>query len=72
MDGPYLIGMMSEVEDFEPGDKTTLNVNYHSEASAFDTICSHQARAFNTCFPCVADETNQQLTGPQKELLLWH
>jgi len=32
----------------------------------------NQARAFHACFPCVGDETNQQLTGPQKELLLNH
>ena len=31
-----------------------------------------QASAFSCCFPCVGDETNQQLTGPQKELLTWH
>ena len=38
----------------------------------FQTFMPRQARAFNACFPCVADETNQQLTGPQKELLLNH
>ena len=70
--GPHLVGMIAELADIEPGERSTLNAEYRSEASTFDTICSHQARAFNSCFPCVADETNQQLTGPQKELLLWH
>jgi hypothetical protein len=70
--GPHLVGLIAELADIEPGERSTLNADYRSEASTFDTICSHQARAFNTCFPCVADETNQQLTGPQKELLLWH
>ena len=26
----------------------------------------------HSCCTCVADETNQNLSGPQKELLLWH
>lgn len=36
------------------------------------TFKQDKASDFATCLPCVADETNQQLTGPQKEVLLWH
>ena len=37
-----------------------------------NTFKTRQARQINACFPCVGDETNQQITGPQKEVLLWH
>ena len=65
--GPHLVGMASAIDDFGSNEVRNLN-----QASTLETICTKQASVFNACFPCVADETNQQLTGPQKELLLWH
>ena len=71
--GPHLIGMATTFGDFEVEALSNSNGGeFRSQASIFDTISNKQASAFSTCFPCVADETNQQLTGPQKELLLWH
>ena len=71
--GPHLIGMATNFGDFEVGALSNTNGgNFCSQASVFDAINNKQASAFSTCFLCVTDITNQQLTGPQKELLLWH
>ena len=67
--GPSLMGTTYMLHEFESYDSESWNF----APSTFDHP-SHrkQASAFERCFPCVGDETNQQLTGPQKELLTWH
>ena len=71
--GPHLIRTINTIADFGINVRSNKNGGeFCSQANMFDTICRKQVNVFQTCFPCVADKTNQQLTGPQKELLLWH
>ena len=49
------------------------------QAAEFNPVTSAKAEHVATehdcalrCCQCVADQTNQNLSGPQKELLLWH
>ena len=63
--GPLLMSTAFMVGDFEFSNKTQASMN----DSQTDRL---QDEPIEVCYPCVATETNQQLTGPQKELLIWH
>ena len=66
--GPKMITMSSTLHDFDTEDSPTILT---SPTSVFKTINCLEVSKFQ-CLPCVGSESNQQLSGPQKELLLWH
>jgi len=65
--------MSSTLNDFSVEVKTvaTSSSKPTSTESVFQTINRAEVSAFQ-CLPCVGTEANHQLSGPQKELLLWH
>lgn len=70
--GPHLLSMSSPLNDFATEPTVLEPTTTSGRDSMFQAINRTQAATHNICLPCVADETNQQLTGPQKELLTWH
>ena len=70
--GPHLLSMVSTLNDFATESALLQPATTSGRDSMFQAINRAQAETHNICLPCVADETNQQLTGPQKELLTWH
>ena len=36
------------------------------------SVITQSEQTFFPCFPCVGDSSNENLTSPQRELLLWH
>ncbi len=36
------------------------------------SVITQSEQTFFPCFPCVGDSLNENLTSPQRELLLWH
>ena len=40
--------------------------------SVVSSVITRSEQTFFPCFPCVGDSSNENLTSPQRELLLWH